>query len=498
MQKKNFSLSIINIIIYIIVAVIIGIILYTIIPKKSSTSKRILKENDIIINVGEKYKLNIESDKNLTFSSNNIKIAAILNDGTIYGVKAGKAFITVTTNDGQSEQCTVTVNNIEIDTISLDEESVNIKVGSSIILKTSITPTNATNKNIIWSSSNTNILEVIDGYVKAKKAGTAVVFATTSNGKQAKCTITVGDISNNSNNNNNKPITNIKLNYNGTTMAKTELIQLETIITPSDATDKKITWSTSNENIVMVSKKGQIYAKSVGKATITAKSNNGIKVSVIVTVKNKTYNKTAIFIGDSITMGNESSWPKYIGNHYELKESVNAGISGGVFSSFRGQYWLVDVVKNNSNKQYDYVILHGGINDISLAECCGEAKGDYNDNDFSGNYNTSTFIGGLETYIYTAKKQWPKAKFGYIINYKTPAAKSIRAIAGEYYSIIKKVCKKWDIKYLDLYSGKTSNGTKYSDLLQVTTNKYIGDGTHLNKAGYELISPHIYEWMNKL
>ena len=138
--------------------------------------------------------------------------------------------------------------------------------------------------------------------------------------------------------------------------------------------------------------------------------------------------------------------------------------------------------------------MQGGCNDIAK-----DVKiGSYVDDDFSGNYDTNTFIGGLETYIYTVKKQWPNAKIGYIINYRTPADSSVDPISNEYYTIIKKVCNKWGIKYIDLYSGKASNGTSYSDILKVTTNTYISDGIHLNRQGYNVISPYIYQWMKTL
>ena len=53
-------------------------------------------------------------------------------------------------------------------------------------------------------------------------------------------------------------------------------------------------------------------------------------------------------------------------------------------------------------------------------------------------------------------------------------------------------------QYIDLYSGKASNGTSYSDILKVTTNTYISDGIHLNRQGYNVISPYIYQWMKTL
>ena len=60
------------------------------------------------------------------------------------------------------------------------------------------------------------------------------------------------------------------------------------------------------------------------------------------------------------------------------------------------------------------------------------------------------------------------------------------------------VLKKWNVHYLNLYSGKTSSGQSFSDLLKVNTSEIIKDGTHINENGHALLAPHIYEWMNKL
>ena len=142
--------------------------------------------------------------------------------------------------------------------------------------------------------------------------------------------------------------------------------------------------------------------------------------------------------------------------------------------------------------------MHGGLNDIAVSVRLGEQMGSYKANDFSGNYDSKTFIGGLETYIYTVKKQWPNAKLGYIINYKTPNDSTIVQRDNEFYSKIMEVLRKWNISYINLFSGKTSSGVPYSTLLEVNTNKYVQDGIHLNRAGYNVISPYIYEWMNTL
>lgn len=63
---------------------------------------------------------------------------------------------------------------------------------------------------------------------------------------------------------------------------------------------------------------------------------------------------------------------------------------------------------------------------------------------------------------------------------------------------MKEVLDKWDIAYLDLYSGSTLQGISYSELLKVDSDTYLKDNLHLNAEGYEAVSPHIYLWMNSL
>ena len=378
--------------------------------------------------------------------------------------------------------------------------SIKLEVGEEKEVTATVVPENATYKNLNWEVANPNLISLEGGTIKGLSAGTTYIKITTEKQKISrivnitvveKAPVTVS-------------ITEIKPKESSIELYVGDTKKIEYTIVPTDATDKKISFSTSDKSTVGFNKDGMIVGVKEGLAVITLKSNN-VEAKINVSVKkkevtpvSKTKDKTAIFIGDSITMGkyDNYSWANYIGENYDLKKSVNAGISGGVFSSYRGQYWLVDVVKQHKGESYDYVILHGGINDISMLDY-GETKGSYTADDFSGNYDTSTFIGGLETYIYTAKQQWPNAKIGYIINYRTPQS-DVDKNSSKYYGIIRDVCKKWGIKYINLYSGKSSTGEKYSDILKVKTNTYIEDGAHLNKEGYKVISPYIYKWMKNL
>ena len=384
--------------------------------------------------------------------------------------------------------------------ISLSASSIKMEVGEEQEIVATVVPTNATYQNLSWEVGNTNIISLDNGKVKGLSPGTTFIKITTEKQKIARV-INVTVVTN------TIPITEIKAKEENIELYVGDSKKIEYEIVPSDATNTKISYSTDNKEVVGFNKEGLLVGVKEGTAIITLKSTNDIKTTINVTVKNKevpqeskTKDKTAIFFGDSITMGKDGnySWANYIGDHYDLKKTVNAGISGGVFSTFRGQYWIVDVVKKHKGEKYDYVIMHGGINDIALVSKFGEQKGSYSKTDFSGKYDTSTFLGGLETYIYTVKKQWPNAKIGFIINYRTPADKSVDKISSEYYALIREVCKKWDVKYINLYNGKTSKGEKYSDILKVTTDKYISDGTHLNRKGYNVISPYIYDWMKTL
>lgn len=236
------------------------------------------------------------------------------------------------------------------------------------------------------------------------------------------------------------------------------------------------------------------------KIICTAKGNNGLEASSqFDIIRSTTYNKTAVFFEDSITKGYGSkshnySWANYIGDNYDLKYSLNRGKSGWRVSNTDNNYINNLVLKERGNK-YDFVILHGGCNDIGNDVALGKISSSYDPKTF----DDQTFIGGLEKYLYTVVTQWPKARIGYIINYSTPNNR-IRPVAKSsiYYAEMRKVLKKWNVPYLDLFNGVAFDGRSYSTILSVDTNRYLPDTLHLNDEGYKVISPYIYGWMQTL
>ena len=296
---------------------------------------------------------NATGDKTVKWSSSNEAVAAVDSNGKVTAKKAGTAVITATSSNGKTAGCTVTVKQkeIAITGISLNKSTTSLTEGESETLTATITPSNATgDKTVKWSSSNEAVAAVdSNGKVTAKKAGTAVITATSSNGKTAGCTVTVKQ--------KEIAITGISLNKSTTSLTEGESETLTATITPSNATgDKTVKWSSSNEAVAAVDSNGKVTAKKAGTAVITATSSNGKSASCTVTVKQKdTYtglrdvNGTLIYFNNGQADKTYTGFVSYAGNNYYV-------INGVVDTSYTnvtydGKDWLY---VENGKVRYDY------------------------------------------------------------------------------------------------------------------------------------------------
>ena len=242
-----------------------------------------LNTTSTTIEVGNTYKLTATispsnaTDKTVTWSSSNTSVATV-SGGTVTGKAAGTATITAKTGNGKTATCSVTVKNpiVAVTGISLNTTSTTIEVGNTYKLTATISPSNATDKTVTWSSSNTSVATVSGGTVTGKAAGTATITAKTDNGKTATCNVSVK--------NPTVEVTGIKLNESNRFGWVGKTYTLTATISPSNATDKTVTWSSSNSNVATVSG-GVVTGKSEGIATITAKTNNGIIATCIFTIQ---------------------------------------------------------------------------------------------------------------------------------------------------------------------------------------------------------------------
>lgn len=173
---------------------------------------------------------------------------------------------------------------VSVTGVTVDPAEVTLTSGKTKQLTANVTPENADSKAVTWSSSNEEVASVSNtGVVTAKKAGTATIKVTTEEGrKTATATITVPPIQ----------VIGISLVETKVELNTGLTKQLEAKIVPEDATNKKVTWKSSNGTVATVSNTGLVTAKNKGVSTITATTEDGNKTTTaqinVVDFKSKT------------------------------------------------------------------------------------------------------------------------------------------------------------------------------------------------------------------
>ena len=149
--------------------------------------------------------------------------------------------------------------------ISLNEEVISLVVGNEKTLTATVTP-QVPNSEITWYSNKTHVVSVNGGVVRAVGAGNAKVVAQTGN-SIAICEVIVT--------NTIVSVKGISLNKSELEMRIGDVERLIAVLNPYAATDRKVVWSSSNENIVTIQQNGTLTAKSLGEVVITAKTVDG-------------------------------------------------------------------------------------------------------------------------------------------------------------------------------------------------------------------------------
>ena len=210
-------------------------------------------------------------DKNVRWSSSNTKVATVSSSGVIKAAGNGTCKITATTTDGTnlSASFNITVN-IKATKITLDKTKIELTTGKETEKITSSIEPSIANKAVKYTSSNTSIATVSsDGVVTAVGSGTCRIIATTTDGSKvtASCDVTV-DIK----------TTGMKLDKTNYTFNKAETIKINPVITPSKAS-KKLTWTSSNTKVAIVSSDGKVTPVGKGTCKITATTTDGTNLS---------------------------------------------------------------------------------------------------------------------------------------------------------------------------------------------------------------------------
>lgn len=201
-------------------------------------------------------------------------ISAISEGTTTINVYAGykKATITVTVEGAPA---------IAVESVTVNPASLELEVGQTATLTATVFPENASDKNVTWSCSNPEVVQINNGNIYATKAGTATITAT-AGGKSGTCTVTVNEVE----------IVSVSFSQTSKTLYVGQSWDTFLYITPASATPV-VTWTSSNPDVVEVSHPEDIglsssaerlTAKAVGTATITAEAG-GKSATMTVTVE---------------------------------------------------------------------------------------------------------------------------------------------------------------------------------------------------------------------
>lgn len=206
----------------------------------------------------------------VTWTSSNTSVVTVSPTGLVTFIAPGKATVIAKTVDiGYSGNLIATCEfyiNEPVTSISIDYTDITMRIGETFRLTGEVLPENASNKNIIWSSSNTAVATVDQtGMVRAVTSGSAAIIAQSEDsGQITMCNVNVY-----------QPVTGIKLNTNAVTVRKGTEFWLNATITPSSAINKTVSWTSSNTAVATVDQTGKVTTVSPGSAVITVTSLDG-------------------------------------------------------------------------------------------------------------------------------------------------------------------------------------------------------------------------------
>ena len=236
------------------------------------------------------------TNKTVTWSTSDTQVATVDQNGKVTAVDGGTATIKAACGE-KSAECAITVT-VPVESITLDKASLELKKGESANLVATVGPANADDKTVTWSSSAPEVATVENGKVTAVKSGSAIITASAGN-KSATCTVSV-----------TTPVTGVTLDLSSITLEEGQSTTITATVSPEDADNKTVTWSSDKANIATVDNAGKVTAVAEGTATIKATVGE-FSASCTVTVSKKviavtevTLNMTSLelVVGDEVTL----------------------------------------------------------------------------------------------------------------------------------------------------------------------------------------------------
>lgn len=271
----------------------------------------------------------------LVWKSSDESIVKVDNRGKVTGISAGKAEVTVSAQDDETICASIGVEvRIPVKTLTIEPKKAELYIGGTeeqakTALNCTIAPEDASDRQAVWSSSDEKIATVDqNGVVTAVAKGSTVITATDLTGtKKATCKVTVA-----------QAVTGIEMEKEEYTVPAPKTVQIKATVSPADAYNKKLVWSSSDEKIATVSDRGVVKGVTEGEVTVMAASADGGNVAASCKVK------VVMPVGKiTVNEGNKIILPK--GEHQRvnaLVEPKDATVKDIIWSSSNEQVATVD------------------------------------------------------------------------------------------------------------------------------------------------------------
>ena len=276
---------------------------YNTLPKDQSSSKTYVRliditgisvsPNKLSLTIGETAALSanvlpknaMKKDLTYTWSSDKPSIASVDSHGRVTGIAEGSATVKALASNGMVASCTVSVSSssIPVERVVVTPANKTIGIRETFKLSAVVSPSNATDKSVTWTSNSPTIATVdASGSVTGVTEGSATITAKSANNKVSACEITVSG-------NPFIPVTGIVVKPKSKTIGVRETFDLDVTVYPTNATDKRLIYQSDKPSVASADSNGRVKGYSAGAAVITVKSLNGWMGMCIVTV-----NKTTI------------------------------------------------------------------------------------------------------------------------------------------------------------------------------------------------------------
>jgi uncharacterized protein YjdB len=216
------------------------------------------------------------SNKTVRFTTDDEGVARVMNNKALKAIQRGECDMTMTSADNPEATETFRILVTQpVKSIQIQAENKTVASGLTIRLTGECQPADASIKGIVWASKNPQIASVdSNGNVTGLKRGNAVITATAADGSGAKGNITISVI---------QPVTGLRISPAEIRVTTGRYTQAKVTVQPADASDKSVTWTSSDERIATVVN-GRVTGQKAGTCTVTCASKTNPEITASATV----------------------------------------------------------------------------------------------------------------------------------------------------------------------------------------------------------------------